>query len=155
MEKVLINNFNKATFVCPKCENRRTVNVSKYKYIDKAVKVKCNCPCGHTYSVLLERRKDFRKELRLSGSFTGINVDKGFITITDLSRSGLKFKLNVEKNIQSGDKLTLTFNLDDPQRSMVSKEVVVRSVNGLFVGAEFCTTEHYDKLGPYLLYNLD
>jgi hypothetical protein len=50
--------------------------------------------------------------------------------------------------------LVVEILLDDPQASLVRKEVVVRSVSGHLLGVEFVSTDHYDKLGPYLLYRL-
>ncbi len=48
---------DKATFVCPKCEKAKTADVSKYKFVDAEIKVNCKCPCGHRYTVLLDRRQ--------------------------------------------------------------------------------------------------
>ena len=80
--------------------------------------------------------------------------ESGNMTVTDISRTGLRIKLNFPKDFVPGDKLTLEFTLDDKERSFVNKEVVVRNAKGLSVGAEFFITEHYDKLGPYLLFNM-
>lgn len=156
LQKVFIAKDNTATFVCPECQKSKTANVSKYKNIEKAVRVNFKCPCGHSYSVLLERRKHIRKHLNLSGTFVNKkNSERGTITITDLSRSGLRIKLNFQQNIEPGDTLDLEFTLDDKLRSVVKKEVIVRSVKDLSVGVEFIHSEHFDKLGPYLLFNFD
>jgi len=77
------------------------------------------------------------------------------MTITDLSRSGLRIKLNFPQKLEPGDKLDLEFTLDDKLRSVVKKEVIVRSVKDLSIGLEFVYSEHFDKLGPYLLFNFD
>ena len=77
------------------------------------------------------------------------------MTVTDISRTGLRIKLNFSQDFAPGDKLKLEFTLDDRQRSLIKKEVVVRSVKGLSVGVEFFHAEHYDQLGPYLLFNMD
>ncbi|MBW1892446.1 MAG: PilZ domain-containing protein [Deltaproteobacteria bacterium] len=153
-QKVFIAQNNTATFVCPECQKSKTTDVSKYKNIETAVRVKCKCPCGHSYSVLLERRKHIRKNLNLTGTFINIkNSGRGNMTVTDLSRSGLRIKLNSPQDLVPGDKLNLEFILDDKQRSVVNKEVIVRSIKNLSIGAEFSHTEHYDKLGSYLLFN--
>jgi predicted RNA-binding Zn-ribbon protein involved in translation (DUF1610 family) len=155
-QKVFIAKDNTATFVCPECQKSKTADVSKYKNIEKAVRVNFKCPCGHSYSVLLERRKHIRKQLNLSGSFINKkNSERGNMSITDLSRSGLRIKLNFPQNLEPGDKLDLEFTLDDKLRSVVKKEVIVRSVKDLSVGVEFIHSEHFDKLGPYLLFNFD
>jgi len=154
-DKVFITNNNTATFVCPKCKKWKTTDVSKYKNIETAVRVKCKCPCGHSYAVILERRKYIRKNLDLPGKFINHkNNESGNMTVTDISRTGLRIKLNFSQDVVPGDKLKLEFTLDDKQRSLVNKEVIVRSVKDLSVGAEFSLTEHYDQLGPYLLFNI-
>lgn len=155
-QKAFIANDNTATFVCPKCQKSKTANVSKYKHIEQAVRVKFKCPCGHSYSVILERRKHIRKQLNLSGNFVNKkNSERGNMIITDLSRSGLRLRLNFAQELEPGDRLDLEFTLDDKPRSVVKKEVIVRSVQDLSIGVEFVHSEHFDKLGPYLLFHFN
>jgi len=71
-EKVYITSKQMATFVCPKCHNSKTVNVSQYVGIDKIVKVNVKCPCGNAYTSILEKRKKYRKETNLHGSYVRI-----------------------------------------------------------------------------------
>ena len=47
----------------------------------------------------------------------------------------------------------IEFHLDDQPRSQVSKEVIVTGIENHIVDAEFCSKEHYDRLGPYLHFN--
>ncbi len=142
LKKVIMDNNNSATFVCPQCIKARTMDVRRYRSIDTAIKVNCRCPCGHSYTVLLERRKHRRRKLTLAGTFLGSGNEKGFITITDLSRSGLKFKLNKKKSLMIGDKIIVSFNQEEGQQaSIVEREVIVRNSKGLEVGAEFCATD--------------
>ncbi|RJP75490.1 MAG: PilZ domain-containing protein [Desulfobacteraceae bacterium] len=153
-EKVFIGSNDMATFKCPECMRTKTASVSRFRNIRKAVHVKCKCPCGHTYSALLERRKHIRKDTHFAGIFIHENgVDRGTMDILDLSRSGLKIKTNFKTDVKVGDKMKLEFILDDKQHSKVSKEVIVRSINGLYLGTEFVSLEHYDKLGSYLLFD--
>jgi hypothetical protein len=153
-EKVFIGSNDMATFKCPACSKTRTANVSRFRNIQKAVRVKCKCPCGHTYAVLLERRKHIRKDTNFTGSFIHENgTERGTMRILDLSRSGLKIETNFPTQINVGDKLRVEFTLDDRQHSQVTKEVIIRSVSGKSLGAEFTSLEHYDKLGSYLLFD--
>jgi len=47
--------------------------------------------------------------------------------------------------------LKIEFRLDDAQRSLVQKKVIVRNVSDNFIGTEFAVTEAIDKaLGFYL-----
>lgn len=155
-EKIFIGSNDTAVFTCPECKKTKTANVSSYKNMQTAVRVKCKCPCGHTYTALLERRKHIRKDLHLNGKFVNKNGgERGKMEVLDLSRSGLRMKLNVDAHIKVGDILEVRFALDDKENSEVIKEVIVRSVSGHSLGTEFLSLEHYDKLGAYLLFNFD
>jgi c-di-GMP-binding flagellar brake protein YcgR len=154
--KVLINEQNMSTFICPKCNKAKTANVSKFKDIKKAVKIKCNCPCGHSYSVILERRKYNRKQLNLVGAYTSLkDNNRGSMIVVDLSRIGLGMELGIEHKFDIGEKISLDFRLDDKQESLIEREVVVRSIKGNFVGVEFCRHDHHDQLGPYIAWRID
>lgn len=155
-EKVFITNQQMATFVCPKCSKSKTVNVSKYVNLDKLVKVNVKCPCGHAYTSILEKRKQYRKETNLPGSYIHSAGDKpanrGLMTVKDVSATGLKLKPNVAQNFAIGDHMQVEFHLDDRNRTLIKKRVIVRNLNVPFVGVEFEPTEAHEKaLGFYLL----
>ena len=149
---------NKAGFTCPKCSKVRVMDVSQFKNVNKPViKVKCKCPCGHKYSVLLERRREIRKEVNLSGKYYTTQREyelKGTIVVKDLSRSGLRFQLKMPQEFKIGETLMLEFTLNDRESSLIKRKVIVRSQHGASVGTSFESKEHFDKLGPYLLYSL-
>lgn len=154
-EKVYITSQQMATFVCPQCSRSKTVNVSKYSNLDKLIKVNVKCPCGHAYTSVLEKRKQYRKETHLPGTYIhfvdGRRVHRGLMTVEDVSANGLKLRLNAELNCTIGDELEVEFSLDDRHRTTIKKMVVVRNINGPFIGVQFGPTEALDKaLGFYL-----
>lgn len=153
--KVFINTENMATFVCPECMKSKTTNVSKYKNIDRAVRVKCNCDCGHTYSVMLERRKYYRKETNLPGVYKSKRLGRGKLVILDISRFGLKFDITSGRYPMIEDVLVVEFTLDDSHKSFISKEVVVKKVYESTIGAEFITVDSSSdsdrRIGFYLM----
>ena len=144
-EKVFVTGNNMAVFECPQCNNAKRVDVSKYKDIRQAVRIKVKCSCGHSYIVVLERRKHFRKDVNFPGTYTQVlpdyREDKGGITVKDLSRAGAKIKLNVEKDFKIGDILSVEFSLDDKQRSLIKKEAVIRKISDLYLGVEFSSVD--------------
>jgi hypothetical protein len=158
-EKVFITNDNMATFICPKCKASKAVNVAKYKQLDKEVRLKIKCPCGNSYPATLERRKQYRKKTDLLGeyiySFSGGKVKKGNLIIKDISRAGLRIKVNVMPKFKVGTKFVVEFRLDDKNRTLIKKEVIARSISGHFIGAEFCSIDPSDPndkaLGFYFL----
>ena len=154
-EKVYITSKQMATFVCPKCSRSKTVSVSEYANIDKLIKVNVKCPCGHAYTSLLEKRKQYRKTTSLPGSFVhfidGRPVNKGVLTVEDISANGLKLKLNAPQGFSIGDNMEVEFNLDDKSRTLIKKRVIVKNINGPFIGVEFGPAEAMEKaLGFYL-----
>ncbi|MGD2272486.1 MAG: PilZ domain-containing protein [Desulfobacterales bacterium] len=140
-QKVYITRNNLVTFTCPKCEQPRVVNIADHPELEKTDKAKVKCPCGHKYNVIIERRKQYRVETNFAGEFRQIaddrEIDRGLMTVVDMSRTGLKLKLNVQRKLKVGDKLLLEFRLDDPHRTLIQKEVVIKKIFGLELGVEF------------------
>ena len=154
-EKVYITSKQMATFSCPQCTRTKTVDVSQYATLDKMVKVNVKCPCGHAYKAILEKRKQYRKETSLPGTYVhfidGQPQNRGLMTIEDISTSGVKIKLNVKQNFAIGDQIKVEFHLDDAQRTLIKKTVIIRNQREQFIGAEFAPFETVDKaLGFYL-----
>jgi hypothetical protein len=154
-EKVYITSQQMATFVCPQCSRSKTVNVSKYATVDKMIKVGVKCPCGHAYTAILEKRKQYRKRTNLPGAFihfiNGRPLNKGALTVEDISATGLKLKINAPQSLSIGDEMEVEFNLDDRNRTQIKKMVIVRNKIGSHIGVEFGPTEALDKaLGFYL-----
>ena len=156
VEKVFISSSNTATFVCPNCENTTTVDVSKYAQIDKQVKVNIRCRCGHAFVATLEKRRKYRKKTNLPGTYSHQtsdgNIDKGLMTVEDISSTGLKLRLNVKRPFQAGDRLEVEFNLDDKRRTPIKKVVIVKNAHANYVGVSFRPNDPDDPaLGFYLL----
>ena len=154
-EKVYITSKQMATFICPKCQKSKTVNVSEYASHDKMVRVNVKCPCGHAYTSILEKRKKYRKETNLPGSYVrivdGKKTDDGLMTVRDLSTIGMKLKVNAAHALNLGDVLEVEFCLDDTQRTPIKKKVIIRNIVGTNIGTELALTEAVDKaLGFYL-----
>jgi len=148
MQKVFISSDNTITFKCPKCNLPKTLNVSKYKNLEKAERVKVKCVCEHVYYALIEKRKQFRKRTNFPGTFThivsGIPKDKGTMVVTDVSRTGLRIKLNSKREFFIGDKITVEFHLDDKNRSFIKKECIIKKDFGLEFGIEFISVHPSD-----------
>ncbi len=154
-EKVYIASTKMATFVCPKCQKSKTVNVSKYADLDKIVKVNVKCPCGYAYTSILEKRKRFRKETNLPGTYNryadGKKIEGGLMIVKDLSITGMKLQIEADHDCDVGDIILVEFYTDDVQRAFIKKKVIIRNMFGPIIGTEFAPTEGVDKaLGFYL-----
>ncbi len=157
-EKIFLTENKTVTTTCPRCGKSKTADASPYCAIDKPVRLKINCSCGHQYPVFLERRRHYRKAVDLRGSFfhkayNGI-VTQGGMTVKNLSRNGVRLRLDMDQNIRVGDSVFVDFNLDDSARSKIRKEVIARHKRGSIVDAEFASVSEGDPsdraLGFYL-----
>jgi hypothetical protein len=156
VEKVYITNTNMATFICPQCKKTLTVDVGKYAQIEQTVKVKSKCSCGNSWISILEKRKQYRKGVNLKGIYKhivdGKEMDRGKMTITDISAGGVKLKLDVDRNIKTGQLLKLEFKLDDNKQTLMQKTVEIRNANNPYYGAAFKDADAYDPvMGFYLM----
>lgn len=156
VEKVYITNKNMATFICPQCEKTLTVDVSRYAQMEQTVKVRSKCSCGNKWTSVLEKRKQYRKGANLRGIYKyivdGKEVDRGNMTIVDISAGGVKLKLDVDRNLQTGHLLKLEFKLDDTKQTPMQKTVVIRNANSPYYGAAFRDADLYDPvMGFYLM----
>ncbi|MBN2419609.1 MAG: PilZ domain-containing protein [Deltaproteobacteria bacterium] len=157
-QKIYLSESNTATFECPKCHASKNADVSKYKKMASAVTLKVKCPCGNVYSVTLERRKYYRKETKFPGKFAFNSLfgedQKGPMTVLDISKGGLKFKVLSTPVFKNGDIIEVEFNLDNKNRTLIRKQVFVRNIKDNFVNAEFCSFDANDSgdkaLGFYL-----
>jgi len=89
VQKIFITKDGRASVTCPKCYKTKLLDVSKYNYLEKEVKLKCRCKCKHVFSVILERRKHRRQPVSLEGSVT-LGDKTHSIKVVDITRSGLQ-----------------------------------------------------------------
>jgi len=138
VEKVFLNSENFANFLCPQCEKSWKKDLNNFKSHDKKIIFKCKCPCGHSFSVLLERRRHLRKNTDLGGAFIHDKKKiRGIINIKNISKGGLGFELTSDYLIGTGDIVLVRFILDDPFDTLISKETLIRKIKGRYIGAEF------------------
>jgi hypothetical protein len=63
----------------------------------------------------------------------------------------MKLNVNGEHHCIVGDILQVEFHLDDTQRTLINKKVIIRNIIGSNIGTELAPTEAVDKaLGFYL-----
>ena len=156
LEKVFLTEENQGKCLCPNCNLFMTVEATTY---NKGGLLNVKCKCGHSFSVFVERRAGYRKNVELPGIYTYTSSDgkkeRGTLFVIDISRNGLKFKVKVDPIFSVGDKIFLEFQLDNDQKTLIRKEVVVkRIVNDKTIGSEFCSVSPSDPndkaIGFYL-----
>jgi len=154
---VYVTSDNTARFECPHCHKSKAMDVSRFLTDTRAARIKVKCPCGCDFPVILEKRRGYRKDANLAGTYIhyidGREAGRGVMTVKDISAGGVKLRITSTKNFSVGDFLRVEFHLDDSHHSMIQKKVVVRNIGDTHLGCEFAPTEATDKaLGFYLYF---
>ena len=156
-DKIFATQDRKAAIICPECGKQWFKDVSSFYELDlkKEVRLKVNCTCGHTWSVILEKRRYIRKDVTLMGEYAytppGRSVYKGLMEIWDLSLKGMKVKLDREWALKQGDWFDVEFTLNDNHRTVIKRRVNVKNASGRTISVGFRDLSTVDPaLGFYL-----
>ena len=161
LKKVHISDAKTATFVCPGCDNTKTVDVSQYIEGCARTRVRSKCTCGCTWTSILERRKSFR----IAVNFPGVCLHRGAkgpvdsrpVNIVDLSSTGVRIEQGRRHGLDSSDYrrddlISVEFHLRDPTRTHIRKTAVVKNISSQCIGAEFEASKQRDPaIGAYIL----
>jgi hypothetical protein len=92
-----------------------------------------------------DMRKFYRKKANLRGSYSNINMNKtGFMSVKDVSYTGISFELEKKDDLIAGDTLGVRFVLDDERKTEIHRAVVVKNIRGKLIGVEFCDNQVFD-----------
>jgi len=152
--KVYVRPDNTAVITCPHCNRQKTVPVGSYKGSKSHIKIKCGCK--KVFTVDLEFRGKNRKETNLHGKFTNHSQKdiRGDIVVKSLSIDGLEFvSMDIDK-FEIDDEISVSFKLDNEERTTIKKEIIVKDIRDNAVGCEFKKSSEFapDKeLGFYIM----
>jgi hypothetical protein len=158
--RVFISEMGTAQFKCPECQDVRIVDLSRYKDVERALSVKISCSkCKHPFTAFVDRRLQYRKEVDLPGHYrvviSGKELPRRAMTVNDISRTGLRFKVASNGKLNVGDRIHLDFQLDDARKTEVEKEGVIRKIEGDSIGVQFLESNPYNQadkdIGFYML----
>ncbi len=152
VERIYVNRDNTVEIKCPYCQVSKTIPVEKLKQPKKVQKI--SCLCKKKFNVVLEFRKMYRKDTELKGRYVNQSHDndEGGIIANNISMSGVGFYTVGAHKIEEDNILNVEYRIDDTQKTFISREVLVRVVKGLYIGAEYVNVGEYDKyLDFYLL----
>jgi len=151
--KIFLGNKDQVLISCAMCNRAKSVDTSKINNIHKPVLVRC--ACGHSFSVVFEKRGKYRKTVSFPGSYSKeeISFHQRLMIVRNLSKTGIGFITTFEENISEGDILNVEFTLDNEQKTVVRAKVIVRYVSERYIGAEFSSLNPSQQadLGFYLL----
>ena len=150
MKKVYVDETNTVTIICPECGFEKKIDMKNFKGTEKKLKVECRC--GKINEFIVEFRKQYRKKVSLPGEYTvRQKKEKGEILIRELSLKGIRFESLRPHNVSINDTLDVTFMLDNPMRSKISRIFKVIWIKDRMVGANCIEPKLYEKdLGFYL-----
>ena len=150
MNKVYVNENNRALIICPKCGFEKNVDANRFRKIKNKVKGKCKCSEGFDFT--LEYRKHYRKMVQLPCEYIVLKRgEKGEAIIWELSVTGIRFETIRPNKISKDDILDVKFKLDNPLRSEIRRFAKVVWVKNRNVGAQFDDTQFYKKdIGFYM-----
>lgn len=149
--KIYPNSENWATIICPNCGKERSIDASKFVEQFKPVKVKCSC--GHSFLVSFEKRKFYRKVVKIPGTCKKV-ISPGTsqqIFVEDVSRTGLRISFTSPHGLQPGDIVKIEFSLDDANQSPVILSAEVKRFTETWVGVEYCDSNIPKSLAFYLM----
>jgi hypothetical protein len=153
IQKIRLREDDRGVLVCPYCGLEKTTHLARFKGRKALLKVKCTCQ--QVFRIFLELRKHYRKKTHLRGHYReqGVLKNVGDIHVEDLSMVGMGFTANNHSRLKAGQKLEVTFHLDDRRRSRIEKKVLIKWKNNHRIGGEFTLPQaHYDSaLGFYLM----
>ena len=150
MYTIYLNDNNQVSIICPKCKSEENIDTTNIKDTQKVLKGECRC--GEPYQFNIEFRKEYRKDVRLTGEyFMHETNEEGEIIIRDLSESGIQFECLNPHYISKDNVLIVRFKLDNSERSEIRKHVKVIRVRFRTIGAHFIETKfHKEDLESYL-----
>jgi hypothetical protein len=152
--KTYVRPDDTAIITCPHCTRQKTVPVSSCKGSKSRIKVKCGCK--NIFTVNLEFRKKIRKKTDLPGKFTNHSqkTRRGDIIVKNLSMDGLEFAKNDRDKFNIGDEIEVSFKLDNPDKTTIRKEAIVRNISKISARCEFVKSSqpaYESSLGFYLM----
>jgi hypothetical protein len=151
VQKSFVNSEGIATIKCPKCGVIKNLPAAEFRGRQHTLKVRCKC--DYAWSILLDFRRHYRKKAELAGTYTLIPPASGSggVTVLNISRSGVGFRVKGMHSIMIGQKARLRFTLDNKKQTPIDKNVIIKAVNAGYIGCEFIEDRAFDKdLGFYL-----
>jgi hypothetical protein len=150
-ERIFVSSGLTAKLSCPYCGVSKQKDVSKFMGHETSVKLKYKCSCKKTVSVILERRRYARKNVRLKGCFMESSKIHP-ILIENISKKEVQI-LSKTLPLKRDQRIEIEFTLDDPNKSTVLRDVRVKNIiSSESCVCEFISDDHHGNLGKYFLF---
>ena len=125
---------------CPSCGDVSVKPVDQFFNIPQPLHI--SCACGNTYEIKIEFRKSFRKTTHLEGFYALVTPPGNFepMTITNISMGGCHFHTGNRHLLRNGDRIKLVFNLDNANRTKITREAMVCNFDERSISCKFFVT---------------
>ena len=152
MTKAFVRPDNTATIICPACLTAKQVFVAPYHQKKHSLKIRCKC--NTVFTVHLDFRCHYRKQISLPGTYRVVDPPKaegGVIHIRNISRSGIGFTVSGLHKMQKKQTVQLEFRLNDKNLTKLTKRATIQTVNNNYIGCQFIDQNLLEKaLALYL-----
>lgn len=147
-----------AQLACRACYRQRVLDITEIRAL--GTRLKAICPCGQAMFIRIELRREHRKAVHLEGVFIRRSANRmasspdewGPITVCNLSRRGIGFRIMGRQHMQAGDRFRVKFSLDNTAGSVIQKTVEVISIATDTVGCRFVGQDPCDAtIGFYMM----
>ena len=149
--KSFVREDGRVTIACPYCQKVR--NISVFQFSKRKTRVKVQCSCKHTFTVILDYRQTYRKPTSLTGTYYLYTPASGakLGRIKNISFDGICLETDGFHPVKAGQKGYVDFTLDDKKQTKIKKEFSIQSVSGKQIGCKFKKDQAFEKeLGFYL-----
>jgi len=147
--KVYLDEARKGFAVCPKCGTPKQIEFDDSENVRSHV---VKCTCGNTFSVILEKRKNYRKKVNLFGKcFAAADTAEGaVIKLINISRGGLRFIKMDGRPLELHEIIRISLSLGKDTIDCVAS---VDNILNESIGAKFINLDEHRKkvLGFFLL----
>ncbi len=98
-----------------------------------------------------EKRKHNRKKTNLPCSyFHNTTKERGNAVISNISLSGLQIQITKQRQFRLGDRVVVSFKLDDDTETAIREMMIVKNIFGFYAGLAFNAQPNTDAFAEYL-----
>ena len=144
---IFVDENDEALVVCPQCGKTKKVNLSSFKG-QNTRNLKAKCACQSLFPISLEFRKFQRRETSLDGHYMNLSDGNqgGEMRVINLSLGGVGLIDLSLRQFKVGDRINLSFTLDDNKKSEIDLIGVVKHMTDRYVG---CDLENTHRISPH------
>lgn len=101
--------------------------------------------------VIEERRRHKRVKAELEGTyFISATKERGMLTVTNFSESGVQVRLNKQRVFKVGDRIIIAFYLEDDKKTEIREMMIVKCVIGFYAGLAYNAQPNTDIYKDYI-----